>query len=112
MTPPSDPPEESNDAAMEAMENQVEVAWNMMLSQATAAGFTREQIITLTLSTAAAILDASTKALWPDVDTPEGERYARYAYAAHRGDLRNDAENWGHRTEPTYQDPRPDSHIP
>jgi hypothetical protein len=97
---PSPDPETVADPAMAAMAGQVEMAWQMMLGQATAAGFTREQIISLTLDTAATILQATATALWPDETTPESERYARFAYSMMTGDLRNDAVNWQTRNEP------------
>lgn len=94
------PADAVDNPAMEAMASQVEMAWQMMLAQATAAGFTREDIISLTLDTAAVILEATRNALWPGVETPATETYARYAYMAHVGDLRNDAVNWQDRTPP------------
>jgi hypothetical protein len=97
---PSPDPNTVADPAMAAMAGQVEMAWQMMLGQATAAGFTREQIISLTLDTAATILHATATALWPDGTTPGGEEYARYIYKATTDDLRNDAVNWQARSEP------------
>jgi hypothetical protein len=97
---PSPDPNTVADPAMAAMAGQVEMAWQMMLGQATAAGFTREQIISLTLDTAATILQATATALWPAVETPRGEEYARYTYASIGGDLRNDAVNWQTREPP------------
>jgi hypothetical protein len=97
---PSPDPETVADPAMAAMAGQVEMAWQMMLGQATAAGFTREQIISLTLDTAATILQATATALWPDETTPETETYARRTYEALSGYLREDAASWKVRSEP------------
>lgn len=95
------------DPAGAAMRGQVEAAWQMMLSQATAAGFTREQIITLTLDTAAVILDSTAKALWPDDEIPASETYAWYAYDVYRTDLRNDAAYWQKRANPEEEEEKP-----
>lgn len=78
----------------DAMRAQVTSAWIMMLGQATSAGFTREQIITLTLDTAATILDSTANALWTEEATPLTERYARQSFEFHAGELRDDAHNW------------------
>lgn len=69
------------------MDEAMRMAWANMLSLATQQGFTRSDILVLTMKTAHAILATTEDAMWPEADTPVQEMEARSLYHGRLSDL-------------------------
>jgi enamine deaminase RidA (YjgF/YER057c/UK114 family) len=74
------------------MAAQVALAWEQMLTIATAQGFTREQIMVLTIRTAMMILSSTRDALWSQMKPiPVGETEAASMFRSRIRDLDRNA---------------------
>lgn len=91
MTSPSD---------LDAMALQVGGAWEQMLTIGTAQGLSREDLMVVTVKTAAMILRSTTDALWPSIVTPDTEIAAR----AQLLDLIETTDGVAHSLTPTTGD--------